>query len=198
MIARFLAKHPEISLDLSVDNAYVDIVEDRFDAGIRPGERVARDMVAVRVSDEVPIVVAASPAYVERHGAPKTPQDLTRHACIRFRLPSGALVPWRFRKKRQTFEVQVEGRLTANEAGIGIAAAVDGAGLMQLPRPYVTAELAAGRLVTVLDDWAKAPIEGFFLYYSSRHQMRAPLRVLVDFLREAYRRSRAAERAAVL
>ncbi len=192
LVGRFLAQYPAISLDVSVDRAFVDIVAARFDAGIRPGERVARDMIAVRISDEMPIVLAASPAYVERHGAPKTPQELTRHACIRFRQPPGALVPWRFGKKRRQFEVQIDGPLTATEAGIAITAAVDGAGLIQLPVSYVAREIADGRLLTVLADWAPPPVEGFFLYYSSRRQMRPPLKALVDFLRNAYRRPSAA------
>ena len=192
VISRFLSQYPEIRLDISVDRAFVDIVEARFDAGIRPGERIARDMIAVRISDDIPFVAAASSAYVEQHGAPKTPQELTKHACIRFRLPNGALVPWRFGKKRRMFEVQVDGPLTANEPGIAIGAAIDGAGLIQLPLAYVTPELAAGRLVPVLADWAQPRVDAFFLYYSNRRQVRPPLKALVDFLREAYRRAPAA------
>lgn len=188
LVGRFLAQYPAISLDVSVDRAFVDIVAARFDAGIRPGERVARDMIAVRISDEMPIVLAASPAYLEQHGTPKTPHELTRHSCIRFRQPTGALVPWHFGKKRRQFEVQIDGPLTATEAGIAIMAAVDGAGLIQLPASYVAREMADGRLRAVLPDWAPPPVDGFFLYYSSRRQMRPPLKALVDFLRNAYRR----------
>jgi DNA-binding transcriptional LysR family regulator len=112
-----------VSLDVSIDRAYVDIVEARFDAGIWTGERLARDMVAVRISNEMPFSVTASPAYLKKHGIPNAPQDLTNHACIRFRLPSGALVPWRFGKKRRTFEVHVDGPLIASEPGIAITAA---------------------------------------------------------------------------
>jgi DNA-binding transcriptional LysR family regulator len=189
IIARFLSQYPEISLDLSIDRAYVDIVEARFDAGIRTGERLARDMIAVRISDEMPFVVTASPAYLKKHGIPNAPQDLTKHACVRFRLPSGALVPWRFGKKRRSFQVQVDGPLIASEPGIGITAAIDGAGLMQLPVPYVAPELAAGRLVTILANWNQPQLDAFFLYYSSRRQMRPPLKALVDFLRQAYRKA---------
>jgi DNA-binding transcriptional LysR family regulator len=196
MIAGFLAQYPEISLDISVDRAFVDIVEERYDAGIRQGERLARDMIAVRISDEMPFVVAAAPAYLERHGVPKTPQELTRHACIRFRSTPSALMPWRFARKRRTFEVQVEGHLTTNELTIAISAALNGAGLIQLPRAYLAADLAAKRLVTVLDDWARPAIDGFFLYYSSRRQIRTPLKALVDYLREGYRGRAAGRRAA--
>ena len=189
VIARFLSQYPEISLDLSIDRAYVDIVEGRFDAGIRTGERLARDMIAVRISDEIPFVATASPAYLKKHGIPNAPRDLTKHACIRFRLPSGALVPWRFGRKRRSFQVQVDGPLIASEPGIAITAAIDGAGLMQLPVPYVAPELAAGRLVTILANWDQPQLDAFFLYYPSRRQMRPPLKALVDFLREAYRKA---------
>lgn len=187
LVARFLSRYPEVSLDISVERAMVDIVAERFDAGVRPGERVARDMIAVRISDEMPFVVAGAPAYLERHGTPAMPQDLTRHACIRFRSANGVLVPWRFGRKRRGFEVQVDGPLTANEPGIGIAAAIDGAGLIQLPRVYLAGALAAGRLVALLGDWAPPAIDAFFLYYSSRRQMRPPLKALVEFLRGSYR-----------
>jgi DNA-binding transcriptional LysR family regulator len=194
VLARFISQYPEINLDVSIDRTFLDIVEARFDAGIRPGESIARDMIAVRVSDEMPFVAAASPAYLDQHGTPKTPQELTKHACIRFRLPGGA-VPWRFGKKGRMLEVRVDGPLTANEPGIGITAATGGAGLIQLPIPYLAPEIAAGRLVTVLTDWVQPRIDSFFLYYSGRRQMRPPLKALVDFLRDAYRRGPAGEKA---
>jgi DNA-binding transcriptional LysR family regulator len=196
VIARFLARYPEISLDVSVDRAFVDIVAARFDAGIRPSERVARDMIAVRISDEMPFVTAASPAYLERRSTPGTLQALTGHACIRFRLPSGALVPWRLGRKGRMLEVQVDGPLIANEPGIAVAAAIDGAGPVQLPLVYVAPELASGRLVTVLADWVQPRVDGFFHYYPSRRQVRPPLKALVDFLREAYRRAPAGRKGA--
>lgn len=197
VIARFVAQHPEINLDVSIDRAFVDIVEGRFDAGIRNGERVARDMIAVRISDEMPFVVAASPAYVKQYGTPKTPQELTNHACIRFRFPSGALAPWRFSKKKgRIFEVEVEGPLTVTEPGVGITAAIDGAGLVKLPLVYIAPDLAAGRLVPVLSDWDQPKIDGFFLYYPSRRQIRPTLKAFADFLRDAYRHAKAAQKAA--
>ena len=132
VIAGFVSQYLEIGLDISIDREFVDIVEGRFDAGIRNGERIARDMIAVRISDEMPFVVAASPRYLERHGIPQVPEELIKHACIR-RHANGALVSWRFGKKRRMFEVEVDGPLTANEPGIAVAAAIDGAGLVQLP-----------------------------------------------------------------
>lgn len=187
IIARFVAQYPSISLDVSISRAFVDIVEERFDAGIRPGERIARDMIAVRISNDMPFGVAASPAYLRRRGLPENPRQLTNHACIRFRSGSGALVPWRFVRNRRTVEVQVDGPLIANEPGIGIHAASDGAGLVQLPLVYLKPEIDAGRLVPLLKSWAQPQIDAFCLYYSSRRQMRPPLRALVDFLREQHR-----------
>jgi DNA-binding transcriptional LysR family regulator len=184
-MSRFLSLYPEISLDISVDSALTDIVAGRFDAGIRSGDRLERDMIAARVSDTMPMVVAAAPAYLARHGAPKTPQDLASHDCLRARLPSGAPFPWRFRMKRRTVEVHVEGRLTVNSPELLLKAVIDAMGLAQMPLPYVAPEVAAGRLVTVLDDWAPPPLDGFFLYYPSRRHNRAALKALVDFLRAA-------------
>jgi len=186
-IARFLALYPEITLDISVDGALTDIVAGRFDAGIRAGERVARDMIALRVSDEIRSVVVAAPAYLKRRGEPKTPQELAAHDCIRLRLPSGAFFPWHFRINRRVIEVHVEGPLIANGSTIPLQAALDGVGLIQLPYAYVATELAAGRLVIVLDQFAPPPSDGFFLYYPSRRQTRAALKALVDFLRDARR-----------
>jgi LysR family transcriptional regulator, regulator of peptidoglycan recycling len=186
-IARFLALYPEITLDISVDGALTDIVAGRFDAGIRAGERVARDMIALRVSDEIRSVVVAAPAYLKRRGEPKTPQELAAHDCIRLRLPSGTFFPWRFRINRRVIEVHVEGPLIANGSTIPLQAALDGVGLIQLPYAYVATELAPGRLVIALDQFAPPPSDGFFLYYPSRRQTRAALKALVDFLRDARR-----------
>jgi len=188
VIARFLSLYPEISIEVSVDRGIVDIVAGHFDAGIRPGKRIARDMIAVRISDEMPFVVAASPGYLRQRGTPTTPQELTRHACIRLRFPNGALAPWRFSKKRRAFEVQVDGQLTVNELPIAITAAIDGAGLIQIPFAYVAPEFASGRLVMVLADCAPPPVDAFFLYYPGRRQVRPPLKALVDYLRTSYHR----------
>jgi DNA-binding transcriptional LysR family regulator len=187
VLPRFVARYPEITLDIAVDGALTDIVAGRFDAGIRVGERVARDMIAVRVSDELPFVVAAAPAYLKSRGEPKTPQELAAHNCIRVRLPSGGFFPWRFRINRRIVEVQVEGPLIVSGSTIPVQAALEGAGLIQLPLPYVAGELSAGRLVSVLDQSAPPPSDGFFLYYPSRRQTRAALKALVDFLRDAHR-----------
>lgn len=183
-ISRFLAAYPEISLEVSADSALTDIVAGRFDAGIRPAERLERDMIAVRVTDEVPVVAVASPSYVARHGKPRTPHDLTRHDCIRIRLGSGSLIPWRLRLNRRVVEVPVEGRFIANDDRLALQGVVEGVGLLQMAKSSVERELAAKRLVTVLDEFQPPPLAGFFLYYPSRRQIRPALRVLVDFLRK--------------
>jgi len=186
-IPRFLAQYPEISLDLSVSDTLTDIVAERFDAGIRLGERIERDMIAVRVTDELPLVVAGSPTYFEQRGKPKTPDDLVGHDCVRIRFPSGTYVPWRFRVKRRDLEVHVEGRLGVNSVAVARQAAIEGLALVQTPPIFIAGDLAARRLVTVLDEWAPTPATGFFLYYPSRRQMRPALTALVDFLRKERR-----------
>jgi DNA-binding transcriptional LysR family regulator len=183
VIQRFLSLYPEINLDITIDSALTDIVAGRFDAGIRLGERLTPGMVALRISEQMPRVVVASPAYLARRGAPKTPQELARHECIQVRLPSGQTIPWHFRVKRRVIDVHVEGRLIVNQIGFALNAAVDGVGLLQALVPYVAPELASGRLVSVLDEWAPPPIGAFFLYYPSRRQPRAALTAFVDYLR---------------
>ena len=189
-ITQFLKTYPDIKLDVSVDDALTDIVAERYDAGIRAGHRVARDMIGIRISDPMQIVVVASPTYLAERGAPKTPQDLQRHNCIRIRFPSGVFLPWRFGRKRRSLEAQVDGSLVVNDTALAIRAVSDGLGLMQFARVYFAPMLADGRLVTVLDDWAAPPFEGFYLYYPSRRHMRPALKVFVDFLRSSHRARR--------
>lgn len=188
-IPRFLALYPDIKLDMSIDAGFIDIVSGRFDAGIRNGRYLARDMIAVRISGEMPLVVVAAPAYLASRGKPDTPQDLASHDCLRLRLPNGGAFPWRFRRRRRTLQVHVDGPLIANEGKILIRAAINGAGLVQLPRQYVELELAAGRLVSVLEDWAPPWIDGFFIYYSKRRQSSPALKALVEFFRDPRQRA---------
>jgi DNA-binding transcriptional LysR family regulator len=183
VVARFLAQYPEIRLEISVDDALTDIVADRFDAGIRIGERLERDMIAVRVTDELQYVVVASRVYVESRGRPKTPRDLLSHNCIRIRLPSGEM-PWRFAQNGKPIEVAVDGTLVVNDVPLALRAARDGVGLLQLHSSHAQSLIADGELETVLDDWAPPGTDGFFLYYASRRHTRAPLRAFVDFLRK--------------
>ena len=185
-IPRFLAQFPEISLDLSVSDTLANIVAERFDAGIRLGERIERDMIAVRVTDELPLVVAGSPAYFGQRGKPKTPDDLVGHDCVRIRF-SWNLCALALRVKRRDLEVHVEGRLGVNSVAVARQAAIEGLALVQTPPIFIAEDLAARRLVTVLDEWAPTPATGFFLYYPSRRQMRPALKALVDFLRKGRR-----------
>jgi DNA-binding transcriptional LysR family regulator len=187
-ISRFLVAYPEISVEISADSSLTDIVAGRFDAGIRHAERLERDMIAVRISDEIPVVTVAAPSYIARHGRPQTPHELAKHDCIRIRFGSGALISWRLRLNRRVVEVPVEGRFIVNDDRMAMQAVLEGAGLLQMPRSSVERELAAKRLVTVLDEFQQPPIAGFFLYYPSRRQIRPALKVLVDFLRKRDKR----------
>jgi DNA-binding transcriptional LysR family regulator len=187
-LPRFLNLNPEIGLDISVEATLAaDLVAGHFDAGIHLGEWLARDMIAVRISGEMRIVVAAAPSYLAQRGEPKTPRELAAHDCIRFRLSGGDLFPWRFRIKRRTMEVHVDGRVIVNDGRLAVRSAVEGVGLLQFPLDYMAPHLAAGRLVTVLDNWAPPPLSGLFLYHPSRRQNRPALKALVDFLRHARR-----------
>ena len=183
LVSRFLARYPAIDLEISVDAALTDIVAGRFDAGIRPGERVERDMIAVRIGEEFRGVVVAAPDYLAQHPRPSTPRDLQAHNCIRFRFPSGVIVPWQFEKKGKKVEVAVEGRLTVNDPELAIRAALDGVGVLYTALGYAAAEIKAGRLVPLLEDW-RIGSSAFFLYYPSRRQVPLPLQVFIEFLRE--------------
>jgi len=184
VISRFLLEYPEISIEISADTNLTDIVAGRFDAGIRIADRLERDMVAVRISGETPIVVVAAPSYIARRGRPQTPQDLARHDCIRIRFTSGTLVSWRLRLNRRVVEVPIDGRFIVNDDRLALQALLEGVGLMQIPLSWIEQDLTAKRLVTVLDDFQPPLAAGFFLYYPSRRQIRPALKVLVDFLRK--------------
>jgi DNA-binding transcriptional LysR family regulator len=183
LVSRFLAKYPAIDLEISVDAALTDIVAGRFDAGMRAGERIERDMITVRIGDEIRGVVVASPDYLARHQPPATPRDLETHNCIRVRFPSGVILPWQFEKKDKRVEVAVEGRLTVNDPDLAIRAALDGVGVLYAGLAYVAGEIKAGRLVPLLEDWRPRPTE-IFLYYPSRRQVPAPLQAFIQFMRE--------------
>jgi DNA-binding transcriptional LysR family regulator len=184
IVARFLTRYPDVRLELSVDDAFTDIVASRFDAGLRIGERLERDMIAVRVSGPQPVVVVGSPAYLERHGKPKTPDDLRGHNCIQIRFARGDLHPWMFARRGRSCEAAVDGNFIVNNRSLAVRAVQDGLGLLQVHRDYVEPFLVQGQLVTLLEDWAPPPFDGFFLYYPSRRHIRAPLRAFIDFLRE--------------
>jgi DNA-binding transcriptional LysR family regulator len=183
LLARFMAQYPEIVLEVSAEPALTDIVAGRYDAGIRLGHRVARDMIAVRVTDDLRVVVVASPDYLARHPRPVKPQDLHTHNCIRLRFPSGAFLPWRFAIEGNVVEIEVEGSLVANEASLLVQAALGGSGVLYVLEEFAAPMIATGQLVPLLEAWIPPPSEGFFLYYPSRRQNLASLRALISFLR---------------
>ena len=183
LLSRFLEQYPAIHLEISVDGALTDIVAGRFDAGMRAGDRVERDMIALRIGQEISSVVVAAPDYLARHKRPMTPRDLGMHTCIRFRFPSGVMLPWQFEKNGRQLEVAVEGRLTVNDPELAVRAAMDGGGVLYTALGYAAPEIKAGHLVPLLEDW-QTPATAIFLYYPGRRQVPAVLQALIEFLRE--------------
>ena len=180
---RFARAYPDVHLELMVDDGLTDVVAAGFDAGIRPGERVHRDMMAVRVSPDLRTAVVGSPDYLAARPIPITPRDLKDHACINYRFAaSGALYRWPFARGGEVFDVAVEGALTLNDTDLIRVAALDGLGLACTLEDTVADDLAAGRLLRVLEDWCR-PFPGFFLYYPGRRQVPPALRVLIEMLR---------------
>jgi DNA-binding transcriptional LysR family regulator len=182
-LRRLLPDYPDIAVELSVDTGLRDIVADRFDAGVRLGEQIAKDMIAVRIGPDLRMAAVAAPDYLSRHPAPMTPLDLTQHRCINLRFPTlGGLYAWEFEKDGRELNVRVEGQLVLNESGRILSAALDGFGIAYLFEDYVLDHLAEGRLVRVLADWC-APFAGYHLYYPSRRQLSPAFSVLIEALR---------------
>lgn len=180
---RFSRTYPDVHLELVVDDGLTDVVAAGFDAGIRPGERVERDMVAVRVSPDLRAAVVGSPEYFASRPPPRTPRDLKDHACVNYRFEaSGSLYRWAFARGGETLDVAVEGSVTVNDTGLIRTAALRGAGLAYTLEDVVAEDVASGRLVRVLEEWCP-PFPGFFLYYPGRRQMPPALRALIDTLR---------------
>jgi DNA-binding transcriptional LysR family regulator len=182
-LARFLPHYPDIKVEVSIDDRLVDIVAERFDAGVRDGELVAKDMIAVRIGPDMRMAVVGAPAYFAKHPPPKKPQDLTEHHCINLRLPTrGSLYAWEFEKGRRKLNVRVEGQLVFNRPAQMLNAALAGMGLAYLLEDVVRRHIAAGRLKRVLADWCP-PFPGYHLYYPSRRQPSPAFTLLVDALR---------------
>ena len=180
-LGRFHGAHPDVVLDIVVDDGLSDIVAGRFDAGIRVGQRLEKDMVAVRLTPDVKMIAVASPGYLEHHGVPHSPDDLHRHACINWRLEmDGRTAPWGFEKKGRRIEVAVQGPLVTNHSDIGVAAALQGLGIAYaFDRERVDEHLAQGQLVQVLADWSITR-PGLFLYFSNRRHQTAVLAAFID------------------
>lgn len=182
-IARLLPDYPDIRIEIIVDYGLTDIVAERYDAGVRLGEQVARDMIAVRIGPDMRMAVVGAPAYFATRPKPRTPQDLTTHNCINLRLPTyGGLYAWEFEKAGRELKVRVEGQLVFNTAALRLNAVLAGLGLAYLPEDQVHAHLADGRMVRVLADWCP-PFPGYHLYYPSRRQATPAFSLLVDALR---------------
>jgi DNA-binding transcriptional LysR family regulator len=184
--AKVLPNYPDIKVEIAVDYGLTDIVAERYDAGVRLGEQVAKDMIAVRIGRDLRMAVVGSPAYFDKRKRPQTPRDLTAHDCINLRLPTyGGLYTWEFEKNNREVNVHVDGQLVFNNIALRLNAALAGLGLAYLPEDQVQADISAGRLVRVLADWCP-PFSGYHLYYPSRRQSSAAFALLVEALR--YRR----------
>jgi DNA-binding transcriptional LysR family regulator len=182
-LARFLPHYPDIKVEIWADYTLTDIVAERFDAGVRLGEQVAKDMVAVRIGPEVRFVVVGAPAYLAGHETPRHPQDLLQHRCINLRLPTlGGLYAWEFEKDGHELKVRVDGQLVFNALPPILKAALASFGLAFLPAELVQPHIAAGRLVPMLEDWAP-PFPGYHLYYPSRRQQSPAFALLIEALR---------------
>jgi DNA-binding transcriptional LysR family regulator len=182
-LARLLPDYPDIKVEIVIDYGLRDIVAERYDAGVRTGEMVARDMVAVRIGPDMRSAVVGAPSYFAQRAKPKTPQDLTVHTCINLRLPThGGLYAWEFEKGGRELRVRVDGQLVFNGTAPMLDAALAGFGLAYVPEDSVQAHLADGRLIRVLADWCP-PYPGYHLYYPSRRQPTPAFALLVNALR---------------
>jgi DNA-binding transcriptional LysR family regulator len=179
----FLPAYPDIKIEIIVDHGLTDIVAERIDAGIRIGEQIDKDMIAVRIGPDIRMAVVGAPAYFSQYGKPRTPQDLTGHNCINLRLPTfGGLYAWEFEKAGRELRVRIEGQLVVNNPAPILQAALDGLGLAYLSEGHVAEHLTRGALVKVLADWCP-PFSGYHLYYPSRRQPTLAFTALVEALR---------------
>lgn len=182
-LSRTLADYPDLKVELYSDNGMRNIVEERFDAGVRLGESVDKDMIAVRIGPDWRLRAVASPDYFAKHGSPQVPQDLVGHVCINMRQATlGGFYAWEFEKSGRELRVRVDGQLSFNSSIAQIEAAIGGFGITYVPEDLVEEHIATGRLQAVLDDWAQ-PFTGYHLYYPSRRQMSPAMAVVVEGLR---------------
>lgn len=179
----FLRQYPDISVELITDYGLTDIVAERFDAGVRAGEQIAKDMIAVRIGPDISMSVVGSPAYLKKRTEPKIPQELVNHSCINLRLPThGGLYAWEFQRGGREIRVRVEGQVTFNGTPQMLNAALAGLGLAYLPEDVAQPHISKRRLVRVLKDWCQ-PYTGYHLYYPSRRQPSAAFALMVEALR---------------
>lgn len=183
ILGGFVDAYPAITLDISVTDGSIDIVEGHFDAGICRDTRIQQDMIAIRVSGKSRLVAVASPNYLAKHAPPKVPQDLRRHNCIRFRFADGTIVKWEFERAHERRTVPADGSLIVNNVDLMLRGALDGVGIGYLLEAYVELFIREGRLIPVLEDWSPQ-FSGWHIYYPSRRQIPAPLKVFIDFVRK--------------
>ncbi|MGJ7575665.1 LysR family transcriptional regulator [Variovorax sp. RB2P76] len=178
-----LKQYPDIQIEFSVDYGFTDIAAQRFDAGVRVGDRIDKDMVAVRISPDMRMSVAASPEYLAGKTSPKKPQDLTEHRCVNLRLPTrGNLYAWDFEKGRKSVNVKVDGQTIFNSTALMLQAALDGLGFAYVPYDLMKPHIDAGRLIPVLEDWWPT-FPGYHLYYANRRQIAPALALVIEALR---------------
>ncbi|MFM6854088.1 MAG: LysR family transcriptional regulator [Sphingopyxis sp.] len=181
-VDRLAAMHPDINVELNIDGALRDIVAERFDAGVRLGERLEQDMIAMPIGPRLRMATVASPAYLAARGRPVVPQDLAGHNCINLRMVSGSIYAWEYEKDGRELNVRVNGQLVLNDVELMVAAAVAGHGLIHLVDDRLVPLIEDGALVRVLDDWC-APFDGYYLYYPSRRLPSPAFSLLLDALR---------------
>jgi DNA-binding transcriptional LysR family regulator len=182
-LSKLLPAHPDLKLEIAINYAFIDIVAERFDAGVRLGDQVAKDMIAVRIGPDMRMAVVGSPAYLTSKTLPRSPQDLTAHNCINLRLPTyGGLYAWEFARHGEQVQAQVQGQAIFNTTPAMVTAALEGAGLAFVPEDLVQAHVAAGQLVPMLQDWWPV-FPGYHLYYPSRRQSSPAFTLMVDTLR---------------
>lgn len=187
VISRLVRDYPDVTVELSIDSSLADIVSDRFDAGVRLGEQVAKDMIAVRIGPDLRMAVVGAPSYFNEHPVPVTPHELTDHRCINIRLPTkGGLYAWEFEQDGRDLHVRVVGPLILNDMTMVLQAATEGLGLACVMEDLAAPYLADGRLVRILDSWC-TPFAGYHMYYPSRRQLPPAFAVLVAALRTAAR-----------
>jgi DNA-binding transcriptional LysR family regulator len=182
VVNRFVAAYPGIKVEIDLDSALVDVVSEGFDAGLRFGESIAEDMIAVPIGPRQRSAVVAAPAFFERHAKPATPHDLLNLPCIRYRFSSGIYYQWEFERGGTEVEIAVDGPLSLTEQHLMVDAALAGTGIAYVFEGMVERHLAEGRLIRVLEDWCPF-YPGFFLYYPSRRQVPGALRAFIDFAR---------------